>query len=60
VVAAPRAGVRQALEQKLDAAAIYPVTLHHQTDQRILDQLGKRAFCELVAHNPSLNFPTRH
>jgi hypothetical protein len=41
------------LEQELEAAAIYAVTLHQETDHGILDQLGERTLCDDFAHGAS-------
>jgi hypothetical protein len=42
-----------ALEQKLDAAAIDPVALHQKTDQGIFNQFGERILGGFVAHYAS-------
>jgi len=41
---------RDALEQKLDAAAIDAVTLHQKTDQRIFDEFDERVLCGFGVH----------
>jgi hypothetical protein len=42
------------LEEKLELAAVDPVTLHDETDQGILHQLGERALSD--GHNNSPAF----
>jgi hypothetical protein len=39
-----------ALEQKLDAAAIDAVALHQKADEGIFNQFGERILCGSVVH----------
>jgi hypothetical protein len=45
------------LEEKLELAAVDPVTLHDETDQGILHQLGERALDDGHDNSPAFRPP---